>query len=216
MTDFARARRTMVDNQLRTSGITDWRILDVMNKVPRELFVPEERRELAYIDEHLPLADGRALPAPASLARLIQLAEIAPNEHVLVVGCGTGYAAAVIAKLGASVVGLEEDAALAAKAGEILAGQDGNAIAVSGSLNDGAADNGPYDVILIEGAVDVVPDALLAQLKEGGRLIAVIGQGHAGVSHVFVRSGTAISSRAAFNVGLPPISAFAKTPEFQF
>lgn len=217
MTDFARARRTMVDNQLRTSGITDWRILDVMNRVPREVFVPEDRRALAYIDENLPLSASRVLLAPASLARLIQLAGIGADDHVLDVGCGTGYSTSVLAGLGASAVGIDDDAVLTGKASQTLEtlGTD-NASVVSGALEDGAAGKGPFDVILIEGAVDRVPDALLAQLKDGGRLIAVIGQGHAGVAHVFVRSGTDISSRPAFNVSLPPIAAFARTAEFQF
>lgn len=217
MIDFARARRMMVDNQLRTSGITDWRILDVMNRVPREVFVPDERKPLAYIDQNLGLNASRSMVAPAGLARLIQLAEIAPDDRVLDVGCGTGYSTAVLAGLAASVIGLDDDADLVAKAtAELAALGVGNASVVLGPLDDGVADKGPFDVILIEGAVDIVSDALLGQLEDGGRLVAVVGQGNAAVAHIFLKSGTEISSRAAFNVSLPPIATFVQPQEFRF
>lgn len=217
MTDFARARRTMVDNQLRTSGITDWRILDVMNRVPREAFVPEERKALAYIDENVVLSAGRTILAPASLARLVQVAEIGAGDHVLDVGCGTGYSSAVLAGLGATVVGLEDDAALAAKARETLAATDvANVSIVEGSLADGASNEGPYDAIIIEGAVEHVSETLFAQLKDGGRLVAVVGKGNAAVAQVFVKSGGEISSRSEFNASLPPLAVFGSAPQFQF
>lgn len=217
MTDFARARRTMVDNQLRTSGITDWRILDVMNRVPRELFVPAERKALAYIDENVSLSAGRTILAPASLARLIQLAEIGADDHVLDVGCGTGYSSAVMAGLGASVVGLEDDATLAGNARETLEALDlANVTVVEGPLGEGAASHAPYDAIVIEGAVERVSDTLLSQLKDGGRLIAVVGRGNAAVAQVFVKSGNDVSSRAEFNASLPPLSVFGIEPQFQF
>lgn len=217
MADFARARRTMVDNQLRTSGITDWRILDVMNRVPREQFVPEAQRSLAYIDESIALTGKRALAAPAQFARLVQLAEISSGDVVLDVACGSGYSAAVLAGLANAVVGLEEDAALAAQANDILAGLDtGNAAVVSGPLANGVAKEAPFDVIVIEGAVDDVPQALFAQLRDGGRLVAVIGTGIAGVAHVFVKTDGEVASRAVFNVNLPPIDAFQREAAFQF
>lgn len=217
MTDFARARRTMVDNQLRTSGITDWRILDVMNRVPREVFVPAERKALAYIDENIRLSATRTMLAPASLARLIQLAEVGPDDKVLDVGCGSGYSTAVLAGLSASVVGLEDDPALVDKANETLTTLGiSNAVVAGGALEAGAARNGPFDVIIIEGAVDHVSDTLLEQLRDDGRLIAVTGQGNAAVAHVYVRSGEDISSRPSFNASLPPIASFAQAPSFQF
>lgn len=217
MTDFARARRTMVDNLLRPSGVIDWRILDVMNRVPREVFVPEERKALAYIDESISLTASRSMLAPASLARLIQLAEVAPDAHVLDVGCGTGYSTAVLAGLAASVVGLDDDASLVSTGNTALATLEiANATLVNGALEKGVAESGPFDVILIEGAVDTVSETLLAQLKDGGRLLAVHGHGHAGVAHVYVRSGADISSRPAFNVSLPAITTFAEVPTFRF
>lgn len=217
MTDFARARRTMVDNQLRTSGITDWRILDVMNRVPREDFVPEERRALAYIDENVKLSAERNMLAPASLGRLIQLAEVGPQDKVLDVGCGTGYSTAVLAGLAASVTGLDDDAALAATANDALKAQGiANAEVVVGALENGAPKNAPFDVIIIEGAVDQVSATLLRQLGDEGRLVAVHGHGNAAVAHVYVKSGKDVSSRPAFNASIPAIASFAEAPAFRF
>ncbi|WP_196258400.1 protein-L-isoaspartate O-methyltransferase family protein [Pelagibacterium limicola] len=217
MTDFARARRTMVDNQLRTSGITNWRILDVMNRVPREVFVPEERKALAYIDENVRLSSSRTMLAPAILARLIQLAEVGAGDTVLDVGCGTGYSTAVLAGLAGLVTGLDDDPELAGTAQENLAALGlSNAIAVVGPLDAGAVGKGPFDAILIEGAVDRVSDGLLGQLTEGGRLVAVLGQGNAATAHVFVKSGREVSSRAAFNASLPPLTSFVEVPQFRF
>lgn len=217
MIDFAFARRTMVDNQLRTSGITDWRILDVMNRVPREIFVPEERRALAYIDENVKLSAERTMLAPASLGRLIQLAEVGPQDKVLDVGCGTGYSTAVLAGLAGSVIGLEDDAGLAAVANDALETQGiANAEVVVGALENGAPKSAPFDVIIIEGAVDQVSAMLLRQLGDEGRLITVHGHGNAAVAHVYVKSGKDISSRPAFNASIPAIASFADAPAFRF
>lgn len=217
MIDFAFARRTMVDNQLRTSGITDWRILDVMNRVPREIFVPEERRALAYIDENVKLSAERTMLAPASLGRLIQLAEVGPQDKVLDVGCGTGYSTAVLAGLAGSVIGLEDDAGLAAVANDALKAQGiANAEVVVGALENGAPKSAPFDVIIIEGAVDQVSATLLRQLGDEGRLITVHGNGNAAVAHVYVKSGKDISSRPAFNASIPAIASFAEAPAFRF
>lgn len=207
----------MVDNQLRTSGITDWRILDVMNRVPREQFVPEAQRGLAYIDERIALSGTRALAAPAQFARLVQLAEVASGDVVLDVACGSGYSTAVLAGLASAVVGLDEDAALAAQANDTLAGLDiGNAAVVSGALANGVAKEAPFDVIVIEGAVDEVPQALFAQLRDGGRLVAAIGTGNAGVAHLFVKTDGEIASRPVFNASLPVIDSLRRQAAFQF
>lgn len=217
MVDFARARRTMVDNQLRTSGITDWRILDAMNRVPREKFVPPHRVPLAYIDETVELTERRKLLEPANLARLIQLAEVGPNDVVLDVGCGTGYSTAVLALLANAVVALDDDEDLVSQANDNLSSLDiGNAAALSGPLAEGVKKEAPFDAIIIEGAVDEVPRALLEQLRDGGRLVAVIGRGNAATAHLYVRSGRGFSSRADFNASLPPVGIGVKEPEFSF
>lgn len=207
MIDYDRARKTMVDNQLRTAGITDRRLLAAMGEVPRELFVPAVRRGLAYIDEAIPVGGARKLGAPAPFAKLVQLAEIDHTDHVLDLGCGTGYSAAVIARLAAGVVAVESEPALAAKARSALpeAGAS-NVTLVEGPLETAGKGRGPYDVIVIEGAVESVAEGLFAQLKPAGRIVALIGRpGRPAVAHLFVRSGKAIASRPAFDAKLPPL-----------
>ncbi|HEX4296872.1 MAG TPA: protein-L-isoaspartate O-methyltransferase [Devosia sp.] len=207
MTDFEHARKIMVDNQLRTSGITDRRLLAAMGEVPRELFVPAVRRELAYIDEAQPLNATRRMAPPAPFAKLVQLAAIEHTDRVLDLGCGTGYSTAVLARLGAQVVAVEEDAGLAAEARRRLAGLGvGNAQVVEGSFTTAAASAGPYDVIVIEGSMTEVPDAVLAQLKPEGRLVVTIQpKGRPGVANLFARSGKGVAATAAFDARLPPL-----------
>lgn len=217
MLDFARARRTMVDNQLRTAGITNWRILDVMNQVPRERFVPEARKALAYSDENIALSETRTLVYPAAFAKLVQLAEVDAEDVVLDVACGTGYSTAVLAGLASAVVALDDEDALVEQANDILADLDiGNAAAVCGPLETGVVKEAPFDIIMLEGAVERVPDTLFAQLREGGRLVAVIGSGNAAVAHLFVKSGAETVSRTSFNLSLPELDAFKRAPAFVF
>jgi protein-L-isoaspartate(D-aspartate) O-methyltransferase len=182
MADYAQARRVMVDRQVRTADVTDLRIISALLEVPREVFVPAARRAIAYLDLDVPVnVHGRVLLKPMVFAKLLQAAGIGETDRVLDVGCATGYSAAVLAKLAGEVVALEEDAALARGAGETLA-QAGatNLSVVSGALAAGWAERAPYDVIVLEGAADVVPDSLLSQLKDGGRLVAVVGIGPLG------------------------------------
>jgi len=204
MTDFAHARKTMVDNQLRTSAITDRRLLVAMGEVPREKFVPAVRRELAYIDEAQPLNATRKLGAPAPFARLVQLAGIEHTDRVLDVGCATGYSAAVLGHLAAEVVAVEDDAGLAATARKTLAEAGaGNVSVVAGA---GSAP-GQFDVIVVEGTVPAVPPGLLDQLKAEGRLVASIGApGKVPVAHLFAKSGKDVASRADFDSRLPPLT----------
>lgn len=206
MTDFDRARKLMVDNQLRTSGITDHRVLSAMGNVARERFVPEVRRPLAYIDEAIGVGAGRKLAAPAPFAKVVQLAEIQTGDHVLDLGCGTGYSAAVLGQLAGSVVAVETDASLAASARSSLGGA--NVTVVEGALETAGKSHGPYDVIVLEGAVAEVPEALFNQLKPDGRLVALIAPpGRPAVAHLFAHSGKGIASRAAFDAILPPLAA---------
>ncbi|MEO8756875.1 MAG: protein-L-isoaspartate O-methyltransferase [Devosia sp.] len=209
MTDFAHARRLMVDNQLRTSAITDRRVLRAMGEVPREKFVPAVRQGLAYIDEAQPLHATRRLSAPAPFAKMVQLAAIEHTDHVLDVGCGMGYSAAVLGRLAASVVAAEDDTMLAGAARKVLAETGAsNVTIVDGALDSAGKGQGPYDVIVVEGTVAEVPMALLGQLKPDGRLVASIGgAGKVPVAHLFAKSGQNIASRADFDARLPPLMA---------
>jgi protein-L-isoaspartate(D-aspartate) O-methyltransferase len=217
MTDFAHARKIMVDNQLRTSGITDWRLLAAMGDVPREKFVPAVRQGLAYIDEALTIGTGRKLAAPAPFAKLVQLAEIEHGERVLDLGCGTGYSAAVLARLASHVVAVEADKPLAAHARAALAELGvTNVTLVDGPIASAGKAHGPYDVIILEGAVEQLPEGLLAQLKPEGRLVALIApRGKVAVAHLFARSGKGIASSAAFDATLPRLQP-APDPGFVF
>lgn len=217
MVDFERARKAMVDNQLRTSNVTDRRVLAAMLTVPREAYVPDDRQALAYIDEAHDLGHGRALPAPAPFAKLVQLADIQATDAVLDVGVGTGYSVAVLAELAHEVVGVESDEALAAQARKILADANvGNAEIVVGHFDALAPGSRNFDVIMLEGAVDSVPPSLFNLLADGGRLTALIRRGPAAVAHLFVKSGDSVNSRAEFNASLPPLVVPDKTDAFVF
>jgi protein-L-isoaspartate(D-aspartate) O-methyltransferase len=220
MSDYAAARAKMVDSQLRTEDVTDYRILAAMAEVARERFVPERMRPLAYIDEDILLRGGTApryLMEPAPLARLLQLAEISDTDSILDVGCGTGYAAAVLARLAGSVVALDHDADLAAEAGRNMGELEiGNVRVVVGPLEGGYPDGAPYDVIVMEGAVEFVPDSLFAQLSNGGRLVAVVGYGRAAPATVFTKTDGDIGGRVAFNAHIRPLPGFTKPKGFVF
>jgi protein-L-isoaspartate(D-aspartate) O-methyltransferase len=223
MEQFAVARAKMVDNQLRTQSVTDYAVLAAMGAVPRERFLPPAGRPLAYIDSDLPLtAPGpggqpRYMMEPAPLARLVQLAEVGTADVVLVVGCGTGYSAAVLARLATSVVALEQDSDLAGHAAETLTdlGVD-NVAVVTGSLEAGYPSEAPYDAIFLDGAVEIVPPALFDQLKDGGRLVAVVGYGRAAAATVFTRSGADIGNRVAFDADVQPLPGFKRPKAFVF
>lgn len=217
MADFANARLKMVDNQLRTSGVTDHRVLTAMGEVRREAFLPADRDALAYADVVHPLGGGRFLGAPAAFAKLLQLAEIQATDHVLDVGAGTGYSTAVLARLGAEVTGLEPDTELAGKARANLdATNVGNAtIATSGFDGEGLPRD-HFDVIVVEGALDAEPTPLFHQLREGGRLVALIGNGGPAVAHIFVKSGGEVAGRSEFNTSLPPLATAPRADTFVF
>lgn len=216
MTDFATARTRMVDNQLRTSGVTDHRVLSAMGEVPRELFVPAGREALAYSDVPQALSGGRYLGAPAAFAKLLQLAEIEHVDRILDVGAGTGYGAAVLGRLGTEVTAIEPDAALVEKANAALAAAGaGNVTVVQAGL-DAAGVDGWFDAIIVEGAVRSEPSELFPLLADGGRLVALIGSGGAAVAHVFVRSGDDVAGRSEFNTSLPPLSSAPPAETFEF
>lgn len=220
MGDYEQVRTHMVDNQLRTNDVTDLRVLDAMESVPRERFVPTSKRCIAYSDQDILVAGGetsRYLMKPHVFGKLVQLASVKPGEVVLCVGCGTGYSVAVFARLAGSVVGIESDAQIAAAASELLVelGIE-NAAVIEGDLAKGGASEGPYDVIFVDGAVEELPSTLTAQLKDGGRLVVVRGLGGAGQAELYVRSGDAVSGRFAFNASAHLLPGFERPKEFVF
>jgi protein-L-isoaspartate(D-aspartate) O-methyltransferase len=221
MTDFAAARKKMVENQLQTSGITDRRLLTVMARVPREIFVPEVRRDLAYIDEAqlVPASDGtpRYIAPPAPFAKLVQLAGVNDGDRVLDLGCASGYSAAVLGGLAREVVAVESDAGLVATAQANLAslGFD-NVTVIEGPVAAGAPRHGQFDVILLEGAAAEAPRQLFGQLAEDGRLVVLEKQDSAAVAHLYVRSGSDVAGRPAFNTTLPPLVTAKTPPAFVF
>jgi len=227
MIDFARRRLTMVESQIRPNEVTDPRLLAVLRALPRERFVPDAMRPMAYMDEGIevfPSIDGapaRFLLAPMVLARLVQLASVEPHDTVLDIGCATGYSTAVLARLGRMVIGLEPEPELAEAArGTLRELGVANAEIVEGPLGRGYADAGPYDVILLNGSVPEPPAALTSQLREGGRLAAVLssgaGIGSQGKAYLFVKVGGEVSGVAHFDAGAKPLPGFVAEPCFSF
>lgn len=213
MSDFSNRRVTMVDTQVRPSDVTKFPIIAAMLHVPREDFVPAAAREAAYVGQNLPLAPGRVMVEPRTLAKMLDALDIQPGEKVLIVGAGLGYAAALVDAMGGKVVALEEDAGLAAAARDRLAGQAGVTV-VAGPLAKGVAAEAPFDVILIEGGVETVPTALTNQLAEDGRIAAIMMEGALGtVRHGLKRDG-AVAWRFAFNAAAPVLPGFAAAREF--
>lgn len=223
MIDFVELRRGMVDAQVRANDVTDHRIVGAMLEIPREKFVPARLKSLAYIDDDLVIrpAEGRSparyLVEPMVVARLIQLADVQEKDHVLDIGAGSGYSAAVLSRLAQQVVALDEDADLTAAATKTLAelGVD-NVAVMQGPLVAGWPAEADYDVIFINGAVEVIPPGLFAQLKDGGRLVAVLGKGGAGMASVFTKVNGAVSERPAFNAAVPCLPGFEAAPRFVF
>jgi protein-L-isoaspartate(D-aspartate) O-methyltransferase len=215
MSEFATRRVMMVDTQVRPSDVTKFPIIDAMLTVPRELYVPDGRREAAYVGENLPLGAGRVMLEARTLAKLLDALDIQPGEMVLDLGCGLGYSSAVIARLAETVVAVEADEVLAADAQRLLSeeGVD-NAIVVVSALAAGAAKHAPYDVITIEGGVETVPDALLAQLKDGGRIGAIFMDGAVGTAKVGYKNDGTVSWRPVFNAAAPVLDGFARTKGF--
>ena len=221
--NFFQLRDTMVEGQLRTRDVTNVPVLNAFRAIPREYFVPSERRSLAYLDEDLEISarsvesTARYLMEPAVFARLLQLAGIKSTDLVLDVGCATGYSTAILAHIASFVVGLESDAVLAEKASATLSELDfGNVTIVNGKLAAGYAGHGPYDLIILQGSVDYVPDALLEQLSEGGRLVAVIGTGNSARAHIYVNTDGIVSQRADFNAAIHPLPGFQLEAGFVF
>jgi protein-L-isoaspartate(D-aspartate) O-methyltransferase len=220
MTDFALARRNMIDGQLRPNRVTNTQLLAVIADVPRERFLPAGLRSVAYADDDVPLGNGRCLMEPMVLARLIQVLQPQPGDKALVVASGPGYGAALLARLVKNVVALEADPSMAGSAEQTMRDLGiSNVRQVTGPMEAGCPEEAPYDVILIEGGVQHVPAAIVGQLAEGGRLgtvIAAMSAGVLGVAQVMVKEGGVASSRPIFDAGTPALPGFVFPAKFTF
>lgn len=217
MIDFATRRTMMVDTQVRPSDVTKFPIIEAMLAVPREDFVPSAQREAAYMGENLDLGQGRVLLEPRTLAKMLDALAITTGELVLDVGGAMGYSTAVIAHMAEAVVTVEEDEAMAHEAQEALmaAGADNTVVHV-GPLVEGAQQHGPYDVIILQGGVQQVPDALIDQLKEDGRIAALFMYGALGEVRIGRKRGADVSWRMAFNAAAPVLPGFGREAAFEF
>jgi protein-L-isoaspartate(D-aspartate) O-methyltransferase len=218
MTDFAAARRNMIESQLRTNQIADPALLDAMASLPREHFLPEALKGIAYVDEDIPLADGRCLTEPLVLARLLQLALPTKENRALDIAPGPGYSTALLARLCHDVVGVEADHGWAEAAAKRLQALDiRNAWVVEAPLAEGYRARAPYDVILLGGAVEGIPPSLTDQLAEGGRLVTVLRPpGKVGRSLLMTRRGGLLESRTVWDAATHPLPGFARPREFTF
>lgn len=215
MTDFATRRVMMVDTQVRPSDVTKFPIIEAMLSVPREVYVPRDRREAAYVGENIVLAPNRVMLEPRTMAKLLDALDVKPTETVLDLGCGLGYSTAVIARMAEAVVAVEEDETLGAEAQSILSGESvDNAAVIVAPLASGAAKHGPYDVITIQGGVETVPQALIEQLKDGGRIGAIFMEGALGIARVGYKLDGKVDWRFSFNATAPVLKGFAAERAF--
>jgi protein-L-isoaspartate(D-aspartate) O-methyltransferase len=221
MSGFSTARQKMVDGQVRTADVTDRKILDAMLVVPREAFVPASRQALAYLDLDLDVTETgaakRYLIKPVVTAKLLQAAEIGEGDRVLVVGCATGYVAALAAKLAAQVIATESDSTLAAKATQALAALGlANVTCKAAACSEGDAAGAPYDVIILNGATEITPATLFGQLAEGGRLVGISAVSRPQRAMIVTRTHGEIGHRALFDAAAPVLPGLARAAEFVF
>ncbi len=215
MANFETRRTMMVDTQVRPSDVTKFPIIDAMLSVQREAFVPASLREAAYVGENLTLPGGRTMLEPRTLSKMLDAVDVQPTDVMLDVGCGLGYSTAVAAQLAEFVVALEDEADRATEAQTNLsdAGVD-NAAVMTGPLMEGAAKSAPYDVIVIHGAVEVVPDALIDQLRDGGRIAALFVEGALGTVRIGLKTEGRMNWRYSFNAGAPLLDGFRRAKAF--
>lgn len=215
--DYAATRRNMVESQLRPNKVTSRAVLDALAAVPREVYVPELLRGVAYVDEDIPLGGGRFLMEPMIFARLVQLAAVQPGDAALVIGSGTGYGAAILSRLADRVVALEGDRGLVQSATQTLKSQGiANVAVIEGPLSAGAPHLAPFDVILLEGSVDLVPDVIIEQLANGGRLVAVVNHDGIGRATLMTRRNGVVAGRIGFDAAVPRLPGFEKVAAFVF
>lgn len=205
----------MVDTQIRPSDVTKFPIIEALLAVPREAFVPDDKREAAYVGDNLDLGRGRVMLDPRTLAKMLDGLDIGNDELVLDVGSALGYSAAVIARMAEAVVAVEENEAMAGEAQTLLAehGAD-NVVVHTGPLIEGAAQHGPYDVITVQGAIEHLPQSLCDQLKEGGRMAVLFAEGALGVVRIGYKIDGAMNWRFAFNAGAPVLAGFERHSAF--
>ncbi len=209
MSDYSTRRTMMVDTQVRPSDVTKFPIIEAMLEVPREAYVPDGKRDEAYVSENVALGASRVMLEPRTFAKLLDGLDISPDETVLDIGCGLGYSTAIIARLAEAVVAVEDDAEMAAEAQQTLSSNDvDNAAVIENKLSEGAAKHGPYDVIMIEGGVEVVPAAILAQLKDGGRIGCIFMEDALGVARIGYKIDGEVTWRFAFNASAPVLPGF--------
>lgn len=217
--NYAIARHNMVEGQIRPTKVTDALVIDAMATVPREQFVPQALQTICYADEDLLLGSNRFLMEPVVYARMLQAADFEETDVVLDIGCGTGYSAAILSRLASAVVAVEPVAEMAAAATQNLSSLGVvNAAVVGGDLTAGCPQQGPYNVIMVNGAVESVPQALLDQLAEGGRLLATVRAAGApfGTVMIYSRSGGHVGVRPLFDAGMPSWPEFTAPPQFVF
>ncbi len=215
--DFGTMRKHMIDSQLRTSGVSDGVILGAMGNMPREYFVPADRTAVAYLDRAIPLANGRVLNPPICSASILDAADINPTDTVLLIGAASGYLAAIVSNMAANIVAVEDDTLLFAMAKDNLAKVGVTNVAlIEGPLADGWSKGAPYDLIIIDGAIDALPDALVAQLADGGRVVT--GQVHGPITALAhgIKQAGMVSLRPLMDTEIAPLPQFAKKPEFVF
>ncbi|QJD16378.1 protein-L-isoaspartate O-methyltransferase family protein [Paracoccus sanguinis] len=215
MTDFQQRRMMMVDTQVRPNDVTKYPVIAAMLDIPREDFVPDSRRDVAYVGDNVDLGHGRVLLEPRTLAKMIDTLDVQPTELVLDLGCGYGYAAAVLGRMAQAVVAVEELPDMAAAATERLAtARADNVAVVQARLTEGAAAQGPYDAILVGGGIEELPEAIADQLAEGGRIVALFLEGALGVVRLGRKLDGRIDWRMAFNAAAPLLPGFARRPGF--
>lgn len=215
MIDNATSRTMMVDTQVRPSDVTKFPVIDAMLSVRREAFVPESKRNVAYAGGDIDLGNSRVILEPRNFAKMLDALNIQRDDVVLDIGCGLGYSAAVLAHMADAVVAVESDEDMARDAEAALADQGvDNAAVINAPLAEGAAKHGPYDVICIQGAVSSVPDGVLEQLKEGGRIVAIFTEGALGEARLGRKIGGKVGWRLAFNATAPVLPGFSPAPAF--
>jgi protein-L-isoaspartate(D-aspartate) O-methyltransferase len=215
--DYAAARHNMVESQIKTNNVVHEELLDALREIPRESFVPSKFQDVAYVDSPVPLADDRYLMAPLDMARLLQEAKPSSSDLALVIGCATGYGAAVLSNMVGAVVGLESNAAFASDATETLADLRIETVAVVvGSLKDGYPDQAPYDIIFFDGAIPEVPENISSQLAEGGRVVCILSGEGIDSAIVVLRSCGALSTRIIFECASPTLPDFKREKVFVF